>query len=129
MAARWTILLATSKRTFGSVLMPVSSLEIAITAHLYSATSGKTASMRSCSPVTELISGLPPAAFKPARSAATIDESTLSGTSTTDCTASMAATITSGSSSWALATPNPALTSSTGAPAAIWASASVFTRS
>src|SRR5450759_1986357 len=84
--------------------------------------------MRSSSPVTELTSGLPPAVFSPSRSAPTTDESTLSGMSTTDCTASIAATITFGSSSCALATPSPAFTSSTPAPACTWANASALTR-
>ena len=58
-AARSTIFLATAKRTSGSSEMPVSSLEMATTAAPVRATSGRTLSSTSSSPVTELTNGLP----------------------------------------------------------------------
>ncbi len=83
-SARSTMRFATSNRTFGSMLMPDSSLEIAMTGTPYSATRGNTFSMRSSSPVTELMRGRPPAAFKPATSAPGTEESMQRGRSTTD---------------------------------------------
>ena len=53
-AARSTICFATANRTSGSSLIPVSSLEIATTAAPYFATSGRTRSSRSSSPVTRV---------------------------------------------------------------------------
>ena len=78
--------------------MPVSSLLMAITAAPRSATRGNTASSRSSSPVTELTSGLPAAAFSPASSALTTDESMQSGTSTVACTRRTASAMISASS-------------------------------
>ena len=66
--------------------MPVSSLEIAITAQSYFLTSGSTRSSRSSSPVTELSSGRPRYAASPASSASTMELSMDSGTSTVSCT-------------------------------------------
>ena len=60
--------------------MPVSSLEIATTATLYFATSGRIASSFSSSPVTELTSGRPLAVSSPTLIAAEVtDESMHSG--------------------------------------------------
>jgi len=66
--------------------MPVSSLEMAITAAPCFFTSGSTACSRSSSPVTEFTSALPLYTASPASSAATMDESMDSGTSVIDCT-------------------------------------------
>jgi hypothetical protein len=59
LSARSTIFLAMPNRTAGSSEMPVSSLEIPITAAPCCATRGSTASSRSSSPVTEFTSALP----------------------------------------------------------------------
>ena len=58
-AARSTMRFATAKRTSGSSEMPVSSFEMATTAAPYFRISGRTASSRSSSPVTEFTSALP----------------------------------------------------------------------
>ena len=123
-AALFTIRCATEKRTSGSSLMPVSSLEMATTAAPYLATRGSTRSITSSSPVTELTRGLPWYTASPASSASMMDESIDSGTSTTLCTSCTARASSAGSS----ASGMPALTSSMCAPAATCATASASTR-
>ena len=63
----------------GVFQMPVSSLEMATTGTLYLATSGRMASSRSSSPVTELTSGRPLTVSSPTFSAAGTEESMQSG--------------------------------------------------
>ena len=123
-AARSTIFLATAKRTSGSMLMPVSSLEMATTAAPYFLTSGSTRSSDSSSPVTELTSALPLYTERPRSRAGMIDESIDNGTSVTLCTSSTARASNAGSS----ASGMPALTSSICAPASTCAMASASTR-
>ena len=104
--------------------MPVSSLEIAITAQSYFFTSGSTRSSRSSSPVTEFSSGRPRYAASPASSASTMELSMDSGTSTVSCTSLMHSARMRGSS----ASGMPAFTSSICAPASTCATASATTR-
>ena len=126
-AARSTIFLATAKRTSGSSEMPVSSFEMATTATLYLATSGRIASSFSSSPVTELTSGRPLAVSRPILSAEVTELSMHSGMSQIDWTISSVWRISGGSVSLGFTAVTPALTSRMWAPAAICASASLIT--
>ena len=107
--------------------MPVSSFEIATTATLYFAISGRIASSFSSSPVTELTSGRPLTVSSPALSAELTDESMHSGRSVRVCTISRVCLSSGGSVSLGLTAVTPAFTSRIWAPAATCASASFFT--
>ena len=126
-AARFTILRATSKRTSGSSLIPVSSFEMATTGTLYFATSGKIASSFSSSPVTELTSGRPRAVSNPALRADVTELSMHSGISVIDCTISKVWRINGGSVSLGFTAVTPALISRMCAPAATCANTSLIT--
>ena len=107
--------------------MPVSSLEMATTATLYLATSGRMASSFSSSPVTEFTSGRPLAVSRPILRAEVTELSRHSGMSQIDWTISIVWRISGGSVSLGFTAVTPALTSRMWAPAAIWASASLMT--
>src|SRR6266576_242681 len=121
-----TILRAIASRRCGSIGIS-SSLARAITAAPWCATSGRIASSRSSSPVTEFTSALPSYAARPASSASMTDESMQIGRSVSSCTSGIAWRINSTSS----ASGSPTFTSSMSAPpATCWAtSTSIWERS
>src|SRR5262249_22154648 len=84
-----TIFLAISSRASGSISI-VSPFASPITAAPCLATSGRIASSRSSSAVTELTSALPSYADRPASSASTMDESMQIGRSVSSCTIGIA---------------------------------------
>src|SRR5262245_18373135 len=108
-----TIFFATSTRRSGSIGIS-SSFASPITAAPCFATSGRIASSRSSSPVTELTSALPWYAERPASSASITEESMHSGSSQRPCTSGIALPIRSTSS----ASGSPTFTSSMSAPPA-----------
>ena len=116
---------ASARRSSGTIVMPVSSFAIPITAAPCFFTSGRMRSILSSSAVTEFTSAFPSYAESPASKASMIDESMQIGTSVTSDTALIAATSKAASSSAGM----PALMSSMWAPAATWAIASERTRS
>src|SRR5262245_37475437 len=115
-----TILFATSTRRSGSIGIS-SSFARPITAAPCLATSGRIASSRSSSPVTELTSALPSKAESPASRASITEESMQSGRSQSPCTRGTACAIRSTSS----ASGSPTLTSSMSAPPATCCATSV----
>ena len=125
-AARSTIFLATAKRTSGSSLIPVSSLEMATTGTLYLAIKGKMATSFSSSPVTELTSGRPLAVSNPAFKAAVTELSMHNGKSQMLITISNVCRIKLGSVALGSTAVTPAFTSKICAPAAIWANVSLM---
>src|SRR5450830_1691848 len=121
--------LSTAKRSSAVGGMPSSLRHRPMTGHLYFSTSGRTASMRDCSPLIELMNGtLPPTSMTartPASRAVGLAESTMSCMSVTLITVSMSQMISATSSPPA----TPPLTSSRPAPASTWSVARVLINS